>query len=394
MKKKPFVNYLVLVFLGFFVFLIFLEIYLRLRGFRPPSFALIDEKTNLVVSKPGVYEYVNPPENPCVRNRVRINNLGFHSCKDYFYDKPSGVYRIVVLGDSFVEAVQVPCDKTFHYILEEKLNSYGNRVEVLNFGMGGGGRLSSLLYLIEYGEKFKPDMIIDLFVYNDIRDDDIFFLKDLIYPNLSKEQLLSMFRDGDYEIIKHILAKARGYGGIGPLKERIKFYIRRGVVNKFASLRFIYNLYSRYKTELFWRRAGVENVYGEFGHLRVQYDDYTKWLWEWEKEVIKRIVEYSNKIGARYVLVSATEGYTVHDSLMKQTPIYNNPEYDIYKKEKLLEEITRELGIEYIPLIYDFRKRAGSTDEMTVFRCDGHWTELGHRWAAEIIFERIRDKIK
>lgn len=393
-SRKTFVSFFFLLFLGFFIFLVVLEIYLRLRGYRSPSYAMVDKKTNLVVHKPGIYEYVYPPVNPCLKNRLRINNLGFHSCKDYFHNKPSGVYRIVVLGDSYVEAVQVPCDKTFHYILEEKLNSYFNgKFEVLNFGVGGGGRLSSLLYLIEYAEQFKPDMIIDLFVYNDIRDDDIFFLKNLIYPDLSKEDLLSMFRSGDYEIIKHILAKARGYGAIGPWRERIKFYIKIKFLNESASLRFIHTLYSRYKTRLLWKRAGDVSVYEDFGHLKVRYDDYTEWLWEWQKELIKKIVEYSKELGARYVLVSATEGYTVHDSLMKQTPIYNNPEYDIYKKEKILERISEELGLEYIPLLYDFRKRAEFTDEMTVFECDGHWNEVGHRWAAEIIFEKIKDKI-
>src|SRR5690242_17953292 len=43
---------------------------------------------------------------------VRINHDGFRG-PDFTEAKPPGVVRVAVLGDSYVEAMQVPEDKTF-----------------------------------------------------------------------------------------------------------------------------------------------------------------------------------------------------------------------------------------------------------------------------------------
>src|SRR5215472_11421352 len=43
---------------------------------------------------------------------VRINHDGFRG-PDYPKTKPAGVFRVAVLGDSYVEAIQVAEDKTF-----------------------------------------------------------------------------------------------------------------------------------------------------------------------------------------------------------------------------------------------------------------------------------------
>src|SRR6266851_1141148 len=48
---------------------------------------------------------------------VKINSHGFRD-KERTYEKGKDVFRIVVLGDSFSEALQVPLEKTFPYILE------------------------------------------------------------------------------------------------------------------------------------------------------------------------------------------------------------------------------------------------------------------------------------
>jgi len=53
----------------------------------------------------------------------RYNSHGF---RDYerSYEKPQGVYRIVVLGDSYIEGLQVELEKTFTAQLEKMLNGH------------------------------------------------------------------------------------------------------------------------------------------------------------------------------------------------------------------------------------------------------------------------------
>ncbi len=99
---------------------------------------------------------------------VKINSLGLRSPEEIGYEKPPGVYRILVLGDSFTEAIQVELEETFGQQLARILNEKGCRVEVINAGVGGWGNDQELLWLEHEGYKYHPDLIIlQIFPRND-----------------------------------------------------------------------------------------------------------------------------------------------------------------------------------------------------------------------------------
>jgi hypothetical protein len=96
---------------------------------------------------------------------VETNPLGFRDIVREF-SKPSGVVRVALLGDSFIEAVQVPFTKTAAQLLERKLNTlldrdseYPQRWEVLNFGISNYGVGQYLLTWEEYASKYHPDYV-------------------------------------------------------------------------------------------------------------------------------------------------------------------------------------------------------------------------------------------
>jgi hypothetical protein len=100
---------------------------------------------------------------------VSFNSLGF---RDVAHEtaKPPGVKRIVVIGDSFSEAVQVNLEETFFKRLEELLDREGiESWEVINVGVGDFGTAQEYLALIHYGLAFDPDVIVhQIFPLNDI----------------------------------------------------------------------------------------------------------------------------------------------------------------------------------------------------------------------------------
>src|SRR5208282_382009 len=81
---------------------------------------------------------------------LRINQDGFRG-PDYARPKPAGVVRVAVLGDSYVEAMQVAEDQTFTAVIGRTLATSpalrGRRVEALNFGVDGYGTAQELLTL-------------------------------------------------------------------------------------------------------------------------------------------------------------------------------------------------------------------------------------------------------
>ncbi|MFO0949034.1 MAG: SGNH/GDSL hydrolase family protein [Planctomycetota bacterium] len=99
---------------------------------------------------------------------VDINSLGNRD-RERTAEKSPGVFRVAVFGDSMTEAVEVNLDKTFCYLLEERLSRPDAKVEVLNFGVIGYSPIQELLLFREEGPRYKPDLVIlALFVDNDV----------------------------------------------------------------------------------------------------------------------------------------------------------------------------------------------------------------------------------
>ena len=99
--------------------------------------------------------------------QVTANGLGFRDVERTI-PKPEGIRRIALLGDSLVEAVQVPFDSTAGRFLEEALNGRTavtpapSRYEVLNFGISNFGVGQCLLCWEEYARQFGPDIVFIL----------------------------------------------------------------------------------------------------------------------------------------------------------------------------------------------------------------------------------------
>ncbi|MBN1202852.1 MAG: SGNH/GDSL hydrolase family protein [Anaerolineae bacterium] len=101
---------------------------------------------------------------------VAINMQGLRD-RDHAYDKPDGVFRILIVGDSFVEGLQVKADETFAHRLETQLNQPGRTpVEVINGGVSRYSTGNTLLFLQGEGLKYQPDLVIYAFYPNDVTE--------------------------------------------------------------------------------------------------------------------------------------------------------------------------------------------------------------------------------
>ncbi len=96
---------------------------------------------------------------------VETSPLGFRDAARE-YAKPRGVARVALLGDSFIEAIQVPHDRTAARLLEQRLNAppepdadRPRKWEVLNFGVSNHGVGQYLLMWEEYASRFHPDYV-------------------------------------------------------------------------------------------------------------------------------------------------------------------------------------------------------------------------------------------
>ena len=93
------------------------------------------------------------------RAPVHINSLGFRD-REWTIPKPPGTYRIVALGDSFTEGMQVGDDETFSARMREALDTPERRVDVANLGVSGYGTAEASAVLRVYGPRLQPDLVL------------------------------------------------------------------------------------------------------------------------------------------------------------------------------------------------------------------------------------------
>jgi hypothetical protein len=92
---------------------------------------------------------------------VVFNSAGFRDV-ERTVQKPPNVARVALLGDSFVEALQVPFEKTAGQLLERALNSANaehRTYQVLNFGISAHGLGQFLLVWENYARKYQPEYV-------------------------------------------------------------------------------------------------------------------------------------------------------------------------------------------------------------------------------------------
>ncbi|TAN51583.1 MAG: SGNH/GDSL hydrolase family protein, partial [Rhodospirillales bacterium] len=115
---------------------------------------------------PGERIIVSNPDSGEIFSGV-ANNHGWRD-RNRSFDKPSGVFRILVLGDSNTFGAIVPAEKVYTTQLEDKLRAEGFAVEIVNMSYGGWSTDQELEAFINEGRKYQPDLVVVQFTVNDI----------------------------------------------------------------------------------------------------------------------------------------------------------------------------------------------------------------------------------
>lgn len=133
----------------------------------------------------------------CYAARVAMNAEGMRDV-ERVRERRADVPRIAILGDSFMEGMQVDIQEIFSQRLEAELEGLLQtpEVEVLNFGVSGYGTVQEYWTYRERVRAFHPDVVVlAFFLGNDVADNS---------PSLSGDSHRPHFRlapDGELEAI-------------------------------------------------------------------------------------------------------------------------------------------------------------------------------------------------
>ncbi len=249
--------------------------------------------------------------------------------------------KILVLGDSFAFGWGVSNGETFSDFIENKEN-----MEVINAGVGGYGTDQELLYLKNYGVKYKPKaVILTIFVGNDLSDNvnatnltvvDGFFLRNFREEERRKSHVYLFFSGR----INNIFKKYNNKSGYDELFDKREFY------------------------EVLAGRTQQENN-----------------EWETTLSLIEEMYDYTQENDIKLIIVNVPP--------KKFFPL-DKEAYSIIKSRSRLHEFTERRKIKFIDLAEEF----GSEDrpENFYYKIDGHFNKLGHEKVAEIMRKELKNE--
>lgn len=104
---------------------------------------------------------------------VTINSLGLRDPERAHAADP-GTFRVLGLGDSFVEGYTVPLAQTVTQVLEGRLRAAGcGRAEVLNGGTAAYSTDQEYLFYRSEGKRYRSGVVLLFFYYNDVVYNDL-----------------------------------------------------------------------------------------------------------------------------------------------------------------------------------------------------------------------------
>lgn len=160
--------------LGMCLSLLLLEAFIRIVDLDGVSYYPEARRyfSNMVSSETLFYEHRPYYEDELQGVTVHINA---HGLRDDFhaFKKQDGTIRILMLGDSVTFAWGVEQEDSYSKELESMLAQdgllqTGKKVEVINAGVGSYNTYQEMNYLKQKGLKYAPDIVVLLYVSNDI----------------------------------------------------------------------------------------------------------------------------------------------------------------------------------------------------------------------------------
>jgi hypothetical protein len=306
---------------------------------------------------------------------VKLNSEGFND-REHSVDKPKGVFRIVVLGDSFVEALQVDQSKNFHKVLERLLNAgSANAYEVVAFGRSNFGAKDYYEILRDKAIQYRPNLVIvALDPANDFRNDSTtltaYHREQLrLLRNISKRVYLPELYEPD---------------------STWPAFIRNSRFVSFVAQRSL-NLWFKIQISRLPLHESVPVDY--FVHKAVYepsdpFEAAWKVAWDSTLEYVKKARGIARSNGAEFLVVGINNPIS-EGGARRTYPWMNRVDWDWSKPEIVLAEFFSENDIEFLDLEPLFRDVQGATAKRLHFEYDGHWNEAGHEFAADMIYKRL-----
>jgi hypothetical protein len=307
----------------------------------------------------------------------RVNSRGLRG-PERDYPKPRGVTRVLLLGDSFVEGYTVAEEALVSTVLEARLNARsGPRYEVINGGTHGYGTDQEYLFFLEEGRRYQPDVVVLFFYSNDLLDNLSGFEKPFFEPQGSGLALRNSPvppPPAGKEVRRPAYARQR-------LKPFRGSYALRLLGSRLEN--------GSPRLQRFLARFGIVRAarQEEDDFPPREYGPHKEVMWSRALALIDTLADAVRATGARFVVFYVPARFEVNDRAWDLTLVRwekDAPELRADRVFTVLQEGCAKRGIELVDPRAALR-RAEKSGQPAYFVADPHWSEAGHRIAAEAL---------
>lgn len=371
-----------LLFLGIFAALTILEVFFR--------FVSVSDLREFIRPYLGQNVLSCRKKHPSLHHVLTPNCAGVVETKDYKFDfatnshglkdddialkKPEGVYRVMILGDSYVEGWGAGQEEGIVEVAESILNTEGGKVEVINAGVSSYSPILELEYLRTRGLSFEPDLVIVMVDPNDMHDEFFYGgwerhikLREELFPGTSGK--LNIWPSEQNPRLKRVLSYSRV---LSLLYERVKAHL--------DTERNVLTLENLSVDSAIYSKAEGWNDYEKAFALLTS--------------TISLTSEYLNSKGIDFALTTSSRG--AYHNKREWNPgrkVWGFEEGIVYEPKpiNIVKKFAEEKAIAYI----DVYSALQETETYPLFYpIDGHWTPEGHRIVGETIAEFIETHLE
>lgn len=318
---------------------------------------------------------------------VEINSLGLRDL-ERSHEKPPWTFRILALGDSFIEGYTVPLEETLTQTLERRLNGPGCQLEVLNGGTAGYSTDQEYLFYRHEGHRYGADVVLLFLFYNDLLTNTL----DRYWGEA--KPLLRVAEDGaTLELTNHPVAR--------PRKQRPAQRAAIDTLQGSAALFWVADRLARGAPQAFdalsvlglWEPLGGDQPDEQLRVYKRRRQPKIEAAWEITDRILRALGREAEAAGARFAVVYVPSRMEVIDRDWELTRL--RFELNEAWERGLVAERVAEIGANAGFPILDLTPALRAVDRGVLGRpylvYDGHWNTLGHATAAAAVEDFLRE---
>jgi lysophospholipase L1-like esterase len=324
---------------------------------------------------------------------VEINSVGFRD-REHSLEKPPGTRRVVLLGDSFIEALQVPFDQSLTPMLEAKLQQTAP-TELISLSVSGTGTAREYLALREYGLRYKPDLVLMFFVGNDVSDNSrrLKGLPYVPYPLTTADGSVARDNNGRPLFTSFSDQTSRLSFITSVLRDYSKGYrlVRETIDGSqgFSRLLYWFGLMSTPPETV---NAPGGDYFGFYEIYRVEPKPAWAEAWRLTEEMMLATRDLARANGAQFGIVLIPTAWEVDskawEDILAALPAMRTTAVDRSLPARRLTNFLMANRVPVIDLLPDFLAKAKLMPPLYVPN-DAHWNAEGHRLATDLLAKPV-----